>query len=84
MISTKIQTIPAEDLARQYQQIRWEIAAAIDSVLPSGKYTLGPVLEKFEAEFAAYCGVSTASASATAPNRSTWPWQLWVWERGMR
>jgi dTDP-4-amino-4,6-dideoxygalactose transaminase len=57
MISTKTQTIPAEDLTRQYQQIRWEIAAAIDSVLPSGKYTLGPVLEKFEAEFAAYCGV---------------------------
>ena len=57
MVATKIQTIPAEDLTRQYQQIRWEIAAAIDSVLPSGKYTLGPVLEKFEAEFAAYCGV---------------------------
>ena len=57
MVAPKIQTIPAEDLTRQYQQIRWEIAAAIDSVLPSGKYTLGPVLEKFEAEFAAYCGV---------------------------
>jgi dTDP-4-amino-4,6-dideoxygalactose transaminase len=49
--------IPAEDLTRQYQQIRWEIAAAIDTVLPSGKYTLGPVLENFEKEFAAYCGV---------------------------
>ncbi len=57
MVAPKIQSIPAEDLTRQYQQIRWEIAAAIDSVLPSGKYTLGPVLEKFEAEFAAYCGV---------------------------
>lgn len=57
MVANKIQTIPAEDLTRQYQQIRWEIAAAIDSVLPSGKYTLGPVLEKFESEFAAYCGV---------------------------
>jgi dTDP-4-amino-4,6-dideoxygalactose transaminase len=56
MLNTTIQTIPAEDLTRQYQQIRWEVAAAIDSVLPSGKYTLGPVLEKFEAEFAAYCG----------------------------
>jgi dTDP-4-amino-4,6-dideoxygalactose transaminase len=54
---TNIQAIPAEDLTRQYQQIRWEIAAAIDSVLPSGKYTLGPVLERFESEFASYCGV---------------------------
>lgn len=52
--------IPAEDLTRQYQQIRWEIAAAIDTVLPSGKYTLGPVLEQFEQEFAAYCGVKYA------------------------
>jgi dTDP-4-amino-4,6-dideoxygalactose transaminase len=49
--------IPAEDLTRQYQQIRWEIAAAIDTVLPTGKYTLGPVLEAFENEFAEYCGV---------------------------
>jgi len=55
-MSAPILQIPAEDLSRQYQQIRWEIAAAIDSVLPSGKYTLGPVLESFEQEFAAYCG----------------------------
>lgn len=47
--------IPAEDLTRQYQQIRWEIAAAIDTVLPSGKYTLGPILETFEREFADFC-----------------------------
>lgn len=59
MLTSLIQ-IPAEDLTRQYQQIRWEIAAALDSVLPSGKYTLGPVLEAFEQEFAAYCGVRYA------------------------
>jgi len=47
--------IPAEDLTRQYQQIQGEIAAAIDTVLSSGKYTLGPNLEKFESEFAEYC-----------------------------
>jgi len=52
--------IPAEDLTRQYQQIRWEVAAAMDSVLPSGKYTLGPILEQFEHEFAAYCGAKHA------------------------
>jgi dTDP-4-amino-4,6-dideoxygalactose transaminase len=48
--------IPSEDLTRQYQQIKGEISAALDTVLPSGKYTLGPVLEKFEDEFARYCG----------------------------
>jgi dTDP-4-amino-4,6-dideoxygalactose transaminase len=57
MANYPVTTIPAEDLTRQYQQIRWEIAAAIDQVLPSGKYTLGPALQKFEVEFAAYCGV---------------------------
>ena len=49
--------VPSEDLTRQYQQIRWEIAAAIDTVLPSGKYTLGPILEAFEKEYAEFCGV---------------------------
>ena len=58
MSHNPILSIPAEDLTRQYQQIRWEIAAAIDQVLPGGKYTLGPALEKFEQDFAAYCGVN--------------------------
>jgi dTDP-4-amino-4,6-dideoxygalactose transaminase len=49
--------IPAEDLTRQYQQIKAEVANAIETVLPSGKYTLGPNLEKFEHQFAEYCGV---------------------------
>jgi dTDP-4-amino-4,6-dideoxygalactose transaminase len=52
--------IPAEDLTRQYAMIQDEIHAAIDRVLPSGKYTLGPVLEEFERAFAAYCGTSSA------------------------
>ena len=55
-MTNNIIQVPAEDLTRQYQQIRWEIAAAIDKVLPSGKYTLGPHLENFEHEFADYCG----------------------------
>jgi dTDP-4-amino-4,6-dideoxygalactose transaminase len=52
--------IPAEDLTRQYAQIQAEIHAAIDRVLPGGKYTLGPVLEEFERDFAAYCGTTSA------------------------
>ena len=55
-MTAPIMRIPSEDLTRQYQQIKWEIAAAMDTVLPGGKYTLGPVLEKFEKEFAGYCG----------------------------
>jgi len=56
-MTSPIVRIPAEDLSRQYQQIRWEIAAAIDKMLPSGRYTLGPVVAEFETEMAAYCGV---------------------------
>jgi dTDP-4-amino-4,6-dideoxygalactose transaminase len=47
--------IPAEDLTRQYAAIADEVRAALDAVLPRGKYTLGPDLAAFEQEFAAYC-----------------------------
>ncbi len=49
--------IPAEDLTRQYQLIAAEVRRAIDEVLPTGRYTLGPTLEAFEREMAAFCGV---------------------------
>jgi dTDP-4-amino-4,6-dideoxygalactose transaminase len=52
--------IPAEDLTRQYDEIKDEIAAALARVLPSGKYTLGPELAAFEQEFAQYCGTTSA------------------------
>lgn len=54
MIVTDIR-IPAEDITRQYPRIKDEVAAAIDLVLPTGKYVLGPNLTAFENEFAAYC-----------------------------
>jgi dTDP-4-amino-4,6-dideoxygalactose transaminase len=56
-------------LERQYDEIADEVKVAIESVLPTGKYTLGPILEKFESEFAAYCdsseciGISSGTAA---------------------
>jgi dTDP-4-amino-4,6-dideoxygalactose transaminase len=50
--------IPFEDLTRQYQALNQEIHAAIDEVLPTGKFTMGPFLNAFEADFAAYNGAS--------------------------
>jgi len=47
--------IPAENITRQYERIKDEIAAAIGEVLPTGCYTLGPQVAAFEQEFAAYC-----------------------------
>lgn len=48
--------IPLNDLTRQYERIKDEVHEAIDRVLPTGRYTLGPYVEQFEREFAAYCG----------------------------
>ena len=48
-------TIAAEDIPRQYQRIKDEVAAAIAEVLPTGRYVLGPNVRAFEEEFAAYC-----------------------------
>ncbi len=51
-------TVPHEDLTRQFAMIAEEVRAAIDDVLPRGKYTLGPQLAAFETEFAAFCGAT--------------------------
>ncbi|MGZ3616432.1 MAG: DegT/DnrJ/EryC1/StrS family aminotransferase [Ktedonobacteraceae bacterium] len=52
--------IPAEDVKRQYLLIEDEIHQAIDRVLPTGRYVLGPELATFEHEFAAFCGTRYA------------------------
>ena len=44
----------------QFAAHRDEIRAAIDRVLEGGRYILGPEVEAFENEFAAYCGSSRA------------------------
>jgi dTDP-4-amino-4,6-dideoxygalactose transaminase len=56
------------DLGAEYRSLQGEIDEAIRRVLASGRYALGPELEAFEAEFAAYCGTAHAVgvASGTA------------------
>jgi dTDP-4-amino-4,6-dideoxygalactose transaminase len=48
------------DLKPQYAAIKDEIDAALRRVLGGGWYVLGPEVEAFEAEFAAYCGARYA------------------------
>ncbi len=48
------------DLRPQYAAIREEIDAAVRRVLERGWFILGPEVEAFEAEFAAYCGARYA------------------------
>ncbi|MCC7040805.1 MAG: DegT/DnrJ/EryC1/StrS family aminotransferase [Burkholderiales bacterium] len=52
--------IPFLDLKAPHVELRAEIDAAIARVLDSGWYILGPEVEVFEAEFAAYCQVDHA------------------------
>lgn len=49
--------VPFLDLKTIHQSVRSELEAAFRRVVDSGWFILGPELEAFEAEFAAYCGV---------------------------
>jgi dTDP-4-amino-4,6-dideoxygalactose transaminase len=48
--------VPFLDLKPAYGELREELDAAYRRVMESGWYLLGPELERFEAEFARYCG----------------------------
>ncbi|WP_028321879.1 DegT/DnrJ/EryC1/StrS family aminotransferase [Desulfatiglans anilini] len=49
--------VPFLDLQAAYLELKDDLDAASRRVMNSGWYILGPELEAFEAEFAAYCGV---------------------------
>jgi dTDP-4-amino-4,6-dideoxygalactose transaminase len=50
--------IPFVDLKRQHHEIQAELTEAINTVLQSGLFVLGPQVEAFEQEFARYCDTS--------------------------
>jgi dTDP-4-amino-4,6-dideoxygalactose transaminase len=47
-------------LRAQYKSIKSEIDLAVARVLEQGQFVLGPEVESFEAEFAAFCGAKFA------------------------
>jgi len=53
------------DFSRQFATIREEILAAVDSVLSSQRFILGPEVETFERSAAAACGVPHAIGCAS-------------------
>lgn len=53
-----IMTVPFVDLRAQYESIREEIQAGIERVLTNTAFILGPEVQAFEEEFAAYCGAA--------------------------
>lgn len=60
--------VPFLDLKAQYKSIKREVDPAIQQVIDSCAFALGPAVEAFEKEFAAYCGTKhcVALASGTA------------------
>ncbi len=57
--------IPLVDLGSQYQTIKPEIMSAFEEVLENMQLFLGPQLQAFETEFAAYCGCHQAVGVAS-------------------
>jgi dTDP-4-amino-4,6-dideoxygalactose transaminase len=51
-------SVPFLDLKAAYLELQADIDAAVQRVLSSGYYILGPEVEAFEAEFASYSGAS--------------------------
>lgn len=54
--------IPYLDLKAQYRSIKPEIDAALERVLDSCQFVLGPEVAAFEQDFAKYCGTSECIA----------------------
>jgi len=50
--------VPFLDLQAQYQSIKDEVTPAIQRVLDTSAYVMGPAVVQFEEAFAAYCGAS--------------------------
>ena len=48
--------LPLVDLERQYRSIKEEIDTALLDAVASTDYVLGEELQRFEEDFAAYCG----------------------------
>lgn len=57
--------VPFLDLQAHHAPLRTEIHAAIEAVIDSGHFAGGPYVERFEQEFAAYCGTRHAVGVAS-------------------
>jgi dTDP-4-amino-4,6-dideoxygalactose transaminase len=52
--------LPLVDLAAQHRSLQGEILAAVQRILGSGQFILGPEVETFEAQFADWIGAPHA------------------------
>ena len=63
--------VPLFDTSTPLAFLHDELRAAVARVLDSGHYILGPEVEAFESEFAAYCGAETAVGVANGTEAIT-------------
>ena len=63
--------VPLFDTSTPLAPLREELRAAVARVLDSGRYILGPEVEAFEQEFAAYCGAGHAIGVANGTDAIT-------------
>ena len=63
--------VPLFDTSTPLAGLRGEIREAIDRVLDSERYILGPEVSAFEQEFAAYCGSGHAVGVANGTDAIT-------------
>jgi dTDP-4-amino-4,6-dideoxygalactose transaminase len=63
--------VPLFDTSTPLQPLREELRAAVMRVLDSERYILGPEVEAFEREFAAYCGAAHAVGVANGTEAIT-------------
>jgi dTDP-3-amino-3,4,6-trideoxy-alpha-D-glucose transaminase len=63
--------VPLFDTSTPVAPLRGELRAAVERVLDSGLYILGPEVESFEREFAAYCGAAHAVGVANGTDALT-------------
>jgi dTDP-3-amino-3,4,6-trideoxy-alpha-D-glucose transaminase len=64
-------SVPLFDTTTPLTPLRAELRAAIERVLDSGAYILGPEVQAFEREFAAYCGAGEAIGVANGTEAIT-------------
>src|SRR3990167_4351490 len=62
-------TIPYTNLGHQTKEIKKELLHAVEEVLDSGHYILGPKVSEFEKKFAAFCnekyGIGVANGTSS-------------------
>jgi dTDP-4-amino-4,6-dideoxygalactose transaminase len=64
-------SVPLFDTSTALEPLRGELREAVDRVLDSGHYILGPEVEAFEQEFATYCGAGQAVGVANGTEAIT-------------